>query len=137
VLQEISTGERNLLRPELQSNIARGCVDDAGGRGLRLEVVDGGHFGGDLQFNEALGRSVVVVVEVESFMHAAESFAGFVIRLSDAWSRACPSPLPKVHHVKSGRCMHALEVAMISEICGLSREYIIDQPENVSEEESI
>jgi hypothetical protein len=113
-------------------------MDDAGGRGLRLEVVDGGHFSGDLQVNEALGRSVVVVVEVESFMHAAESFAGFVIRLSDAWSRAYPTPLPKVvHHIKSGRCMPALEVAVICEICGLSREYGFDQPENVLKEEFI
>lgn len=56
MLQEISTGERDLLGPELERDVAGGRMQDAGGRGLRLEVVDGRHGGRDLQVNEALRR---------------------------------------------------------------------------------
>lgn len=59
VLQEVSTGEGELLRPELKGDVARGRMQDAGGCGLRLEVVDCGHFGGGLQVNEALGCAQV------------------------------------------------------------------------------
>ena len=63
MLQEISTCERDLLGPELERDVAGGRVQDAGGRGLRLEVVDCRHGGGDLQVNEALERILWVVVE--------------------------------------------------------------------------
>lgn len=43
MLQEVARGEGNLLRPELEGDVARGGVEDAGGGGLGLEVIEGGH----------------------------------------------------------------------------------------------
>jgi len=43
VLQEVSRGEGNLLRPELERDVSGGGVEDAGGGGLGLEVIEGGH----------------------------------------------------------------------------------------------
>ena len=56
MLQEISTCEGDLLCPELERDVAGGRAQDAGGRGLRLEVVDCRHRGGDLQVNKALEK---------------------------------------------------------------------------------
>lgn len=61
-LEEVPAGERDLLRPELEGDVAGGGVEDAGGGGLRFEIVEGGHFGGgweDLQVNEALEKFVL------------------------------------------------------------------------------
>lgn len=44
VLEEVAAGERDLLGPELEGDVAAGGVEDAGGRGLRLEVVERRHF---------------------------------------------------------------------------------------------
>lgn len=46
VLEEVATGEGDLLRPELEGNIARGGVEDARGGGLGLEIVEGRHIDG-------------------------------------------------------------------------------------------
>lgn len=45
VLEEVPAGKRKLLCPELERDVAGGGVEDAGGGGLRLEVIEGGHFG--------------------------------------------------------------------------------------------
>lgn len=60
MLKEISAGERCLLRPEFETDIARGSIQDTGSGRLRLEIVDCRHFGNEnrdaakvLQANEA------------------------------------------------------------------------------------
>jgi len=45
VLEEVAAGERDLLGPELEGDVAAGGVEDAGGGGLRFEVVEGRHCG--------------------------------------------------------------------------------------------
>lgn len=43
VLEEVAACEGDLLRPELERDIARGSMKDAGGSGLGFEIVEGGH----------------------------------------------------------------------------------------------
>ena len=46
VLEEVSAGEGDLLRPKLERDVARGGMKDARGGRLGLEIIEGGHFGG-------------------------------------------------------------------------------------------
>ncbi len=43
MLKEVAAGEGDLLRPELEGDVAGGGVEDAGGGGLRFEIVEGRH----------------------------------------------------------------------------------------------
>lgn len=45
-LEEVAAGERDLLRPELEGDVACCGVQDAGGGWLGFKVVEGGHFDG-------------------------------------------------------------------------------------------
>lgn len=47
VLKKIACGERYLLRPELERNVAGCGMKDAGGGGLGFEVVEGRHLYGE------------------------------------------------------------------------------------------
>lgn len=47
VLEEVSRGERCLLREELEANVAGCGVEDAGGGGLGFEVIEGRHCDGE------------------------------------------------------------------------------------------
>lgn len=45
MLQEVSTSEGDLLRPEFEGNVTASSMENARGCRLGLEVVEGGHGG--------------------------------------------------------------------------------------------
>lgn len=49
MLQKIAASKRGLSGPEFEGDVAGGGVEDAGGCGLGLEVVEGGHVSGLLR----------------------------------------------------------------------------------------
>lgn len=55
VLQEVAGCEGDLLCPELEGDVACGCVEDAGGCGLGFEVVEGGHSEGWIEVSRVRG----------------------------------------------------------------------------------